>query len=387
MFTCPRCRRHLERVDSPRGAQWRCPACEGRAVTIPVLRRMARADYVNQLWWAAKDLPRPGGGPPCPLCDNAMTVVQNLSASGDEKEAIHVDVCKCCHTVWFDTHELDHVLASVELPPERKEGPELSDRAKEVLALAEIERIRERADREDAVQGAPPAEGWQTILTVFGIPAEENVPALSRLPWVTWSVILLMAVATGWAQWGKEVIPSWGMIPNNSLRYGGLTFLTGFFLHSGWLHFFGNAAFLAVYGDNVEDYLGHIRFILLLAASSICGDLIHLVLDPNGSIPLVGASGGISGVIVFYALQFPKARLVYLLRIYLYFRWIRFSALTGLVLWVLLQGVGVWQQVSGFSNVSALAHLGGAAVGVLWWFATRQRENAAAVRGPLDPAG
>lgn len=382
MFACPHCQCHLERLDSSRGAQWRCPQCEGRAVTVPVLRRMMEAGYVNQLWRAARDAPRTRVGLPCPLCANSMTVVQNLSAGEDF--VVHVDVCRACHAVWFDTHEMEHVLERAELPLENREGPEFSEKAKEIIALAEIERIRERADQEDAIQGPPPADGWQALLTVFGIPVEENVPVPVRLPWVTWGVLFLMSVATAWAEWlDPTAIEQWGLKPSDPFRHGGLTFVAGFFLHAGLLHLFGNAAFLAVFGDNVEDFLGHLRYALLLVGSSLAGDLLHMALEPRGTLPVVGASAGISGVIVFYACQFPKARLVYLLRIGVIFRWVRFTAVTGLICWIALQAVGAWQQIAGLTNVSSLAHLGGAVFGLGWWFVARTQENAE-IRGPAD---
>ena len=341
-----------------------------------------QADYVNQLWRAAKDLPRTTEGLPCPLCANSMTVVQNLSAGEDS--AVHVDVCRACHAVWFDTHEMEHVLERTELPPEKKDGPELSDKAKEIIALAQIERIRERADLEDVIDGPPPADGWQALLTVFGIPVEENVPAPVRLPWVTWGVLFLMALGTAWAEWlDPKAIEQWGLIPAEPFRNGGLTFATSFFLHAGVLHLFGNAAFLAVFGDNVEDFLGHIRYALLLIGSSLAGDLLHMALDPRGTVPSVGASAGISGVIVFYACQFPKARLVYLMRIGFFFRWVRFTAVAGLICWVALQAIGTWQQLAGLTNVSSLAHLGGAAFGLGWWAVARRKEDGRALR-PAD---
>jgi len=78
-------------------------------------------------------------------------------------------------------------------------------------------------------------------------------------------------------------------------------------------------------------------------------------------------------VIAFYALKFPHARLGFLFRYFLYFRWIHIPAWGALVLWLLLQGVGAFQQVSGYSNVSSLAHLGGAAAGFLVWLKWRKQ--------------
>jgi membrane associated rhomboid family serine protease len=94
--------------------------------------------------------------------------------------------------------------------------------------------------------------------------------------------------------------------------------------------------------------------------------------DPRGEIPCIGASGGISGIITFYALQFPHARLGLFVR----YHWVNFPAWAALVLWAALQAVGVAQQLAGFSNVSALAHMGGAALGLLAWAAWRAKRVA-----------
>lgn len=122
-----------------------------------------------------------------------------------------------------------------------------------------------------------------------------------------------------------------------------------------------------LFGDNVEDALGKWQFFLLIVCASLSGDLIHILSDPSSTIPCIGASGGISGVMAFYALKFPKVKLGFLLRIYFIFRWIRVPSVVIFLLWIVLQFIGVAAQLRGFSNVSALAHLGGAGVGLVFW--------------------
>lgn len=99
---------------------------------------------------------------------------------------------------------------------------------------------------------------------------------------------------------------------------------------------------------------------------------MHLLAEPASRIPCIGASGGISGVIVFYALQFPRARLGFLFRCYWRFHWVQMPAWFALLLWLLLQSVTVMMQLGGFSNVAATAHLGGAAAGFLFWLVWRR---------------
>jgi membrane associated rhomboid family serine protease len=111
---------------------------------------------------------------------------------------------------------------------------------------------------------------------------------------------------------------------------------------------------------------------LLIFAATLTGDAVHLLAEPASTVPCIGASGGISGVIVFYALQFPHARLGFLFRYgYVIFRWIQIPAWVALGLWMLLQSGMVLLQLNGFSNVAATAHLGGAAAGFGFWLAWR----------------
>lgn len=364
MLGCPRCQQRLVREESPRGVQWRCPQCDGRAITLGVLRRIVRKDSVDALWRAAREN-RPQALLPCPMCHNAMSPVQHLGA-------IELDVCTTCHGAWFDPSELERAEAAAPAPPPPVDDEaKLPPKAREILAMARVESLRKQAEREEDLSGLPPEEGWKAVLTVFGIPVEADTPALKRFPWVTVLVLILMAIGTALAGHGN-VTAEWGFLPNDPFRHQGMTSLTSFFLHAGWLHFLGNAAFLYVFGDNVEDFLGHWRYVVLLILGSVSGDWLHLASVERGDIPLVGASGGISAVIVFYALAFPKARLIYLVRVGFLIRWVRFSAWVGLALWLGLQLWTVNLQLAGLTNVSALAHFGGVAVGVLAWLVTRR---------------
>jgi membrane associated rhomboid family serine protease len=133
--------------------------------------------------------------------------------------------------------------------------------------------------------------------------------------------------------------------------------------------------FLLVFGDNVEEWLGKKLFILLLASAAFVGDVAHIVWDPNSDVPSIGASGGISGIVTFYALTFPRARIGVLFGIFPVIRWIRVPAYSLFLVWVLMQLFGVWQQVSGFSNVSSLAHLGGISMGFMFWMLGSSRDR------------
>jgi membrane associated rhomboid family serine protease len=106
-----------------------------------------------------------------------------------------------------------------------------------------------------------------------------------------------------------QIVMQFGLVPAELWRDGGITLITSFFLHGDLFHLIGNAYFLLIFGDNVEDQLGRWRYALVVLLAALAGDLLHVAADPRDTVPCIGASGGISGVIVFYALKFPQARL------------------------------------------------------------------------------
>src|SRR5207247_4333523 len=105
------------------------------------------------------------------------------------------------------------------------------------------------------------------------------------------------------------VVSCFGLLPAQAARLGGFTFISSFFLHAGIIHLVGNMYFLFMFGDDVENFLRPSRYLALIALSAFVGDLAHITLDPRSQTPCIGASGGIAGVITFYALNFPRVRL------------------------------------------------------------------------------
>ena len=115
---------------------------------------------------------------------------------------------------------------------------------------------------------------------------------------------------------------------------------------------------------NVEDRVGRLTFILLLLLSHLCGMLMQGLFGPDPNVPCVGASAGISGVIAYYAVAFPKVRLGIMFHYFLFFRWFRMSALTALIFYLVFQLIGAYLQLNGFGGVSYLGHLGGLVIGL-----------------------
>jgi membrane associated rhomboid family serine protease/Zn-finger nucleic acid-binding protein len=364
-FICPTCQRPLQEVRTSYGIFWSCENCGGRAVSVELLRHAFTAESINPLWLHAIH----GEGQSsrkCPVCRRPMIEV-NLSDNAE----VRVDVCRLCHFVWFDTGEVENLTVRPLPPP----TPELPQEARELLAIEKVKQLAEQARGSD-FDSAPPDEHWQQIAGFFGFPVEFDAPEETRRPWVTWMLsAAIICVSLFALPQLREVVQRFGLIPAQATRLDGLTFVTSFFLHAGIIHLIGNIYFLLVFGDNVENFLRPFRYVMLIALAAFMGDLAHIAADPQSRIPSIGASGGIAGVIAFYALKFPQVRLAFLMRWgFVWFRWIRMPAWFALVLWILVQFLGAWQQKAGISSVSAFAHLGGAAVGFIAWLLWRRDE-------------
>jgi membrane associated rhomboid family serine protease len=286
--------------------------------------------------------------------------------AGDEK-AIHVDVCRACQFVWFDSEELMALPEAPAPKPERATTEPLSPEAREQAAMAKlhVDDLRRR----QAEAGAEPLDqGWKILPGLLGLPVEHEVEPIRCWPWATWglaaSLVLVFLLTVSDLE---RTVAQWGLIPDETLRHGGLTLITSFFLHAGWMHLIGNVYFLVVFGDNVEDRVGTVRYVLLILLAALVGDFAHIASDPHSQTPAVGASGGISGIIAFYALRFPRARIGLMFRYWWVFRWLYMPAYAALILWAVLQIFLAYQQLAGVGHVAAFAHLGGAVAGVVAW--------------------
>jgi len=353
---CPRCSVRLVKRKTRKGYVFVCPTCGGRNVAFPVLRRAGVAPGLMRQVWKQCCAPDAKRHLPCPHC-NRRTVRVTMGSGG--QEALHLDVCTFCRAVWFDGAELEKVLAM------RLAEKELSPEMREKLALMQIE-MEQRLHSLDkgllADEGPP--EWWQWAPALAGLPVEEEVPGRESRPWLTWAIAAIVAIAFV-ATYGRldDAVKALGFAPALSRGYGALTVFTAFFIHAGVFHLVANLYFFLVFGDNVEDDLGRGLFVLLLVGSHLAGMALHAGLDPHSHIPLVGASAGISGVLGYYGLTFPRARLGLFWRYLLLIKYDRMPAVVYVGLYVVLQLLGAREQVAGFTGVSYLAHLGGMAVG------------------------
>ncbi len=160
--------------------------------------------------------------------------------------------------------------------------------------------------------------------------------------------------------------------PNShiSFLYLFLSILISMFLHAGWLHILGNMWFLFIFGDNVEDMLGHFRYLIFYLSCGIMASLIHVIFNINSQIPSIGASGAIAGVIGAYMIFYPHAKILTLLPIFIFFEIIELPALLWIGIWILIQIVfGIFSIGAISGGVAWWAHIGGFFTGVI--YATR----------------
>jgi membrane associated rhomboid family serine protease len=357
MYYCPKCKIPLTRGSNKFGIFWVCPECNGRAISIYTLRTLLPEKIVDQLWQKARsNLFEKFRN--CPICSKPIPEVP----IDNENQSVCLDVCTKCNFVWFDYGEYES-LPKNELPKEQEQT--LPPKAQEALAKLKIEALRKELEDKDTYDGSPDKKS-DIILALFGFPVEYNYNKLKQQPIITWLLGVMIVLVTLISFSNIEyAVETFGLIPAEFYRYYGFTFISSFFLHAGFLHLVGNLYFLLIFGDNVEDVLGKRQYLLLIILSVFIGDFFHIIGDPRVMIPCIGASGGISGILTYYFLRFPDARLGIL---WIWgWRWLRLPVRYYLILWVFGQIHGALWQTEGLRNVSALAHLGGALVGILFW--------------------
>lgn len=134
-----------------------------------------------------------------------------------------------------------------------------------------------------------------------------------------------------------------------------LSLFTSIFLHGGWLHLGGNMLYLWIFGDNIEDRIGHVKYLFFYLISGIVANLIQTLADPMSPIPIIGASGAVAGILGAYLVSCPRARVLALIPVFYFITLAEFPAVVFLLFWFVLQ------------IISGVATLGATGVAVAWW--------------------
>jgi len=214
------------------------------------------------------------------------------------------------------------------------------------------------------------------------IPLRDVIPSRTT-PYITVTIIGLNALA--WLfelSLPREVLPLflqvYGVVP---AEMHPPTLITSMFLHGGWSHVLGNMWYLWVFGDNVEDRLGHGRFLVFYLLCGIIAALGQVVIDPTSTLPTIGASGAIAGVMGAYFVLYPKSRVLTLIPLIIFWEIIELPAIFLLGFWFVLQlvnaGAVAATSSTGGGGVAFAAHVAGFVVGMLGVFVFRKREVSA----------
>ena len=222
------------------------------------------------------------------------------------------------------------------------------------------------------------------------IPVADNVPA-RQFPLGNWlllaSIVLVFLLELAQGQALEAFLQRWALIP--AALTGAvapapdaapplITLFSAMFLHAGFAHLIGNALFLYIFGDNVEDAMGTARYLVFYLVCGLVASFAQIALDPAGTIPNVGASGAISGVLGAYIVMYPRATVTVVLPLLVLFPVMHVPALVMLGLWFFTQftnGLAALAVTEATGGVAWWAHIGGFIAGVLLVSIFRRRRR------------
>ena len=271
-------------------------------------------------------------------CPAGHENLQAYQVSFEEKE-VEVDVCPECKGLWLDAGE--------------------GERLREILM-----------DEQDAKEAAEDsAGGVKTYLFQLftGFPIEVYNPVRKRPALLLTLICSLGIIFAGQFAVGTELVQRLCLVPQalwaGQQLWGIITYA---FLHAGLFHLLGNLYFLYIFGDNIEDTLGKKGLVLVLVVSALAGGALHAATHPQSPVPVLGASGAISGIIGAYLVLFPRVK------VWVVFFFVRFKlgVLWYFGIWVLLNALNAFRGVPG---VAWFGHIGGFAAGVAVAYVVRKR--------------
>ena len=216
------------------------------------------------------------------------------------------------------------------------------------------------------------------------IPLKDTIPSRT-VPFINYTIILINLLCflyqLSLGPHLEKFLYAWGVVPAQffaplsighlHLSQRILPLFTSMFLHGGWLHFLGNMLYLYIFGDNVEDRLGHARYLLFYLLCGLLAAAAHLLTNHDSRLPTIGASGAIAGVMGAYFFLYPYARVVTLIFIFFFFDIVEIPAFFFLAFWFIFQflsGTIIATRDAMSGGVAWWAHIGGFLAGILLLF-------------------
>jgi membrane associated rhomboid family serine protease len=212
------------------------------------------------------------------------------------------------------------------------------------------------------------------------LPLRDVIPSRTT-PYITFTIIILNGLA--WlveVSMPRDVLPAflqvYGVVPGD---FHASTLVTSMFLHGSWSHILGNMWYLWIFGDNVEDRVGHGRFIIFYLLCGIVAATGQIAMDPTSTLPTIGASGAIAGVMGAYFVLYPQARVITLVTLLFFWEVIELPAIVLLGFWFLMQlfsagAIAATASTQG-GGVAFAAHVAGFVTGMVGVFVFRKRQT------------
>lgn len=357
---CPVCFNPLRSHRSLNTSLKVCPACRGiwfdRGALPVYVKALSQRESIKptktQLFEPRQVNRQPEAaiGRTCPCCDVTMHV-RNYAYDSN----VFVDQCPTCEGVWTDHREVVRIARHVKPDPRTAAvGQALAENVHDSQKLLDLD-----------PSGYQARTGWLRFLFLpkFVLPLKDD-ECCNVIPWVTISLITLCcAVFAGqlfWVEDSLAFVQRFAFIP---AQFWSLGLVTSMFLHGGIFHLLGNMLFLWLFGDNVEEHLGWWRFIALYVTCELTSALCHSLANPGSTVPCVGASGAIAGVMGAYAIFFPRARI----KTYVWGFILEIPAVFYLVGWFGMQILsGLIAAESEGGGIAWFAHIGGFGCGLAW---------------------
>lgn len=293
----------------------------------------------------------------CPRCNDKL---HRFNYAYDSN--VFLDKCPSCQGIWADGREALEIARYLKIDPRLMEiGKSLIKKDKTMEDLAELGKILTK-----------PVSPFILFMPKIIIPLSDDTPR-QRIPVITISIIILSTLIFISQIFFITDINSFfqrfGLIPAQFLSIG---LISSIFLHGGIFHLIGNMFFLWIFGDNVEDRFSRFGFLIFYLCCGLSASILHSILNWNLSIPAIGASGAISGIMGAYFVFYPTARV----KLFFIYKILRVPAFLYLGVWFLFQLLfGFIFKSAGVSNIAWFAHIGGFVFGGLIAYLKKRTKN------------
>jgi membrane associated rhomboid family serine protease len=335
-FICPVCFIELGRIKVGIHQTLQCHVCSGIFLPYEQLQNQFKKDAsIFSLLIQTTNLHRK-----CPSDRKKM----DEKKLADGSNSILIDHCSHCQGVWFDPGE---ILQANKILRKNFGRSFYKKHASTIVQKAEYD-----AENYDQSPSMRDPMWWFSVLTYLPV---EGYNKVFRTPMITWGFLLLCLLVYGFQVLYPELLfPKYALSSKSATNHP-IELVTSIFMHGNIFHLLGNLYFLKTFGDNVEDRMGRLLFVMLFLFSGCFAGISFVLFDPS-NLPMIGASGAVSGILGAYLIYFPKVKVFLIPNIFTRFRLIPFSIMIYIPIWF------IYQVVQAFLSNEAIAwsaHIGG----------------------------